>query len=73
VAYPRHAVVIVQAVVIYIFWVMLVLGGTLECLIEQDGALPETCVKLFGQDLVEGEYFCAEAILSPASYLQTEV
>ncbi|KAF6031687.1 ULK4 [Bugula neritina] len=37
-------------------WLVLELcnGGTLECLIEQDGALPETCVKLFGQDLVEG-------------------
>lgn len=30
------------------------LGGTVEKLIEQDGALPETCVRQFGHDLVEG-------------------
>ncbi|XP_067934855.1 serine/threonine-protein kinase ULK4-like [Watersipora subatra] len=37
-------------------WLVLELcnGGTLEKLLEQDGALPETCVRQFGQDLVEG-------------------
>mgnify|MGYP001794035443 CR=1 FL=1 len=32
------------------------LGGTLEKLIEQDGPLPESCVRQFGCDLVEGRW-----------------
>lgn len=37
-------------------WLVLELctGGTLEKLILQDGALPESCVRDFGKDLVEG-------------------
>lgn len=33
-----------------------VTGGTLEKLIEQDGALPESCVREFGKYLVEGTH-----------------
>jgi len=38
-----------------IFSFLLSIGGTVETLVEQDGALPESCVRQFGKDMALGK------------------